>query len=131
MKNQAKCRLCRDVIESLALADIVTCSCGEITIWGGAYELRSNAKDYKNFLRISESGQEVEVKYHEKPEESNTAHEEQESISIKDLMYSLEASIKAIENLPDHAKNSSVTHYDMLSLMIVINELFKRSFPCG
>lgn len=35
IRNRAKCRLCRDILESITPTECITCRCGEITIAGG------------------------------------------------------------------------------------------------
>lgn len=42
IKNQAKCLLCGDMIESKSRHDFVTCSCGSLSVDGGKlYLIRS------------------------------------------------------------------------------------------
>lgn len=43
------------------------------------------------------------------------------------LLEILEEMIKSFENLPQHAMGAPITHYDYLSLMFLIRELFKVS----
>jgi len=41
------------------------------------------------------------------------------------LLDILEEMIKTYEGLPEHAKSSPVTHYDHISLLLILRELFK------
>ena len=68
MKNRAKCRLCGDILESFHETDYVKCSCEEISIYGGRQSYKAAAKDFKNFLRIDDEGNEIEVKWIDKEE---------------------------------------------------------------
>jgi len=54
-KNKAQCKLCKTIIESKHRHDFVTCKCGEIFVDGGFDYLRSGAKDFINFIDLSES----------------------------------------------------------------------------
>lgn len=129
MRNRAKCKLCGDILESFTRDDYVLCSCEEIGIWGGEYGYYTHASNYTNFLRIDDNDREIAVHYKEEEDKSAPHAESKKQILTQELLYSLEASIRSIESLPDHAKYSSVTHADLLSLMIAIHELFKRIIP--
>jgi hypothetical protein len=54
-RNAARCLLCGDVIESKYRHDFVECSCGEIFVDGGKDYLRRGAKDFDNFIDMSET----------------------------------------------------------------------------
>ncbi len=43
--NKAKCRQCRDIIESKSRTKVVKCSCGAIFIEGGKYYLKRGFRD--------------------------------------------------------------------------------------
>jgi hypothetical protein len=129
MRNRAKCRLCGDILESFTQLDVVTCSCGEISIAGGNYELISWAKDYGNFLRVDESGVEMAVKYEEnhtgKPSEEEGAGNEK-PITLKELIDTLDAMVKGDEKLPDHALFAPITSCDLIRYMMVVRGIFTR-----
>ena len=61
MRNRAKCAECKTILESLAFGDVVTCTCGLQTIWGGTQALHSTSKDYTKFLRVDDEGGECPV----------------------------------------------------------------------
>lgn len=131
MRNRAKCKLCGDIIESLAFADIVSCSCDEITIWGGLQELRtvSRTPDYRNFLRIDESGNEIAVKYVDK--DAKEKGDEQpanppEQIATKEIIDTIEEMIKNDENLPQHVLFAPCTQADLIRYAIPILSVLKR-----
>lgn len=42
IRNQAKCLLCGDMIESKGRHDFVTCSCGSLSVDGGKWYLSRN-----------------------------------------------------------------------------------------
>ena len=131
MRNRAKCRVCKETVESLSRYDYVTCKCGEISICGGADELLAFSVDseFKHFLRVDEDGNEVVVHYHEKKEEKGNDDppaDNPESITTGELKDALDGMIKSYENLPQNALVQPVTHYDLLSLMILLAEIFKR-----
>lgn len=56
--NKAQCALCDDVIESTHRHDFVSCKCGEIFVDGGKAYLRRGAKNFLNFIDLSESHEE-------------------------------------------------------------------------
>lgn len=131
MKNRAKCRLCEKIVESLLDNDYQQCICGEIAIDGGESSFKAYAKNWDNFLRIDENGNEKEVKivdkFSEKKEEekplgtdcSEIRHSKEEIYQILDLM------IKDIERLPDWEVRKPVSQYDLMTLMILLRDYFK------
>lgn len=128
MRNRAKCRLCQGTVESLTQHDYVACKCGEIAIVGGPYELGTFAKDYKNFLRIDDDGNEKVVEYREKADKKagdEQPADEPKKVTYKELVEMLDSMIKSFENLPQNALVQPVTHYDLLSLMLVLSAIFK------
>jgi len=54
LHNRAQCLLCEDIIESTHRHDYVSCKCGEIAVDGGRSYLRRSAKNFLNFLDLSE-----------------------------------------------------------------------------
>ena len=52
--NRAKCLKCGDIIESRYRHDFVNCSCGEIFVDGGTDYCRGGAKEFGNFIDMSE-----------------------------------------------------------------------------
>jgi hypothetical protein len=129
MRNRAKCRLCSDIIESFHSSDYVSCKCGEIVVDGGdAY--RCYAKDFNNFLRIDDEGNEIvvtvkpsryELAAKDKPETTSL----ETRLSKKQLIDMLRSQIDNIEKLPPNAMTSPVTHYDLASSLMVVLSIFE------
>lgn len=111
MKNKAKCKLCQSIIESMNETHYVTCSCGEISVDGGE-SMRCAARNFDNFLRIDDEGNEVVVQVKEKYCKS-------------DLINMLESFIEKIEQMPPNALYSSVNHYDLLTSLNLIHMILK------
>lgn len=125
-RNRAKCRLCGDVIESFHSTDYIMCKCGEISVADGS-ALRCGARDYNNFIRIDDNDCEIPVKV----KDTNTTYEpidKPKSLTKSDLMYMLKEMITHYEGLPQHAMTAPVTHYDMLSVLMLMSALFKDEF---
>lgn len=149
MRNRAKCKICRQIIESKTVHDYVTCPCGEISIDGGPGYLRCIAKDFYNFLRIDEDDNEIEVRLYDKksieekkypkivvklaPKNQEEPQEEQQeeqkepqnALTKDEIMVLFDEMIGYIETMSDTAKLTSITHYDQLSLMLLLRSLFK------
>lgn len=115
MRNRAKCRLCQSIIESFHKEDYVACKCGEISISGGVYQYDCGAKDFQNFLRIDDDGNEIVVKVEQNAKPKN------DKPSKKDLLDSLDHMIESIERLPDNAKAHPINHYDLASALILLS----------
>ncbi len=112
MRNIAKCKLCESVIESVHASDYVYCKCGEIAVDGGD-SLRCSAKDWKNFLRVDDEGNEIVVKVEEnKPDK-------------KQLIDMLDEMIKSYENLPQHVLYQPITHADLASSLLLISAILR------
>ncbi len=123
MRNRAKCKKCGDVIESYHENDYVSCNCDEISIAGGTTSLKAAAKEWKNFLRVDDLGNEiiVEVKNIEKEEEIYTPSRPNK----KELINMLDEMIKKIEDLPPLAMSTPINHYDMASFMLLISSILQ------
>lgn len=133
MKNRAKCNLCKDIIQSFHATDLVSCRCGEISIDGGNYQYKCFAKDFANFLRVDDLGNEILVKLQSQETENKFERVLEDSESIgkhrpdkKELLKLLEVMIENIESLPSQAMQTYVNHYDLCSALILISELFKE-----
>lgn len=124
MRNRAKCKLCNSIIESFTLYDYVICACEEISISGGAYELNCSAKDFANFVRVDDQGNELTVTVVEKKDNdispSNT-------LNKKELIDMLEEMVKSIEHLPQEAMTSSINHYDFASALLLIISILRST----
>jgi hypothetical protein len=125
MKNRAKCKLCKDVLESFHTYDYVTCKCGEISISGGNERLECSSKDWKNFLRVDDEGNEIVVKVKDEPQEIKE-HEEKIMMTRLEKVEMLEQMLKNIEKLPKHAMDLPINHYDFYSYMAVVLSILKE-----
>lgn len=139
MKNKAKCKQCLSIIESFHETDYVTCKCGEISVYGGNIALYSSARDYTNFLRVDDEGNEIVVKFMDKEVQGiaqqiadkiyteNQQHEATKSldtVSYQSSYHRAQAALEGLKllvaqrnNLPQQAMSSYVTHYDFYSAL--------------
>ncbi len=122
MKNRAKCKLCLDIIESFHRHDFVRCKCGEISVDGGLDYFRCGAGDWRNFLRVDDEGNEIEIKVQEKDEP--VKEEPKAKPSKIELMKTLEEMVKTFNELPQEAMTSPINHYDFSSLLSVLLVMF-------
>lgn len=118
MKNRAKCKKCNSIIESLHRTDYQICICNEISVYGGPDLMQCGAVDWSNFVRIDDLGNEICVKVDEKPLEKHIE-------SKSDLLKVVDDLVKTIENLPAKALNSPITHYDYLSLLMLLSKVLR------
>lgn len=123
MKNRAKCKLCNDILESFHAYDYVTCKCGEISISGGNDRFECSAKDWKNFMRVDEDGNEIMVKVVDEAQEPEP--DEFPKMNREQKIQMLEAMVRTLENLPNSAMDCYITHYDLYSFMLVVVEILK------
>lgn|SRR6185295_4891498 len=117
MKNRAKCKLCKSIIESFHDTDYVRCSCGEIYVDGGN-AFRCGATDWDNFLRVDEKGNEIAIKVEKNISSKPTKH---------DLLKMLDEMITSYEGLPPQAMINPITHYDFLSALLLLSSILKGS----
>lgn len=123
MRNRAKCKLCEDIIESCHQSDYVSCRCDEISIAGGTVFYHCSAKDWNHFMRIDDEGNEIMIKVKEidhKPAEIHSLRPNK-----KELIKMLEEMKDTIDNLPQNAMSQPITHYDHLSLIILVLSIFR------
>lgn len=121
MRNRAKCKLCHSIIESYTILDYVSCKCDEISIWGGKINLHCEAKDWNNFLRIDDEGNEIIVSVKAKDDDTAPLGKQKKEM----LIAMLDEMIKNVEGLPSEAMLAPVTHYDYLSLMLLLSSILK------
>lgn len=132
MRNRAKCKLCKAIIESFEKSDIVTCNCGHITIEGGDEFFGAYAVNFQNFLRIDDNGNEIIVEYKERIDKPIEVKESPQNVqdpsqpTKKELIDMLEGIIKSIERLPDHAMNLPINHYDFYSFAALVLSILRR-----
>ena len=76
--------------------------------------------NWSNFMRVDDFGNEILVKV--KGEEESV---EQEYKQCKaDLLKILQGTIDSIEAMPSNAMSQPITHYDMLSMLLLMSSLF-------
>ena len=126
MRNRAKCKLCKSIIESFHRHDYVSCGCGEISISGGNEVLECSSKDWKNFLRVDDLGNEIVVKVESKMESQDSIDSiiPEKKLSKEDLLKELSTMIENIEKLPTNAMSMPITHYDFLSSLLLLKLFF-------
>lgn len=117
MRNRAKCKLCNEILESFHSHDHVICSCGEISIDGGQQSFKCSAKDFTNFIRVDDEGKEHPVRF-ENPENPQS---EENTTPWSQLNFMIEN----IERLPDSVMPHPISHYDFLSILLVLRELVR------
>lgn len=128
MRNRAKCKLCKTIIESAWTLDYVTCACGEIAVSGGDQKYECFANDLSNIIRVDDMGNEIIPQIVDKELSDIYLLMKEKKLpkpTKKDLIHELGLMIKNIENLPDHAKSTSVTHFDLCSALILISLIFE------
>jgi hypothetical protein len=121
MTNRAKCKLCGDILESLHRHDYVTCKCGEIFIDGGNDLLRCGAKDFANFLRLDDEGNEIVVKVIDTPEDT----EDNASIEPhkEDPLVSLEMFRDYCKKVPG---SLPATHSDLAAVLSLLCSALRK-----
>lgn len=126
MKNKAKCKLCSSIIESYHSTDYVMCKCGEIIVDGGE-SMKCGAKNWDNFLRVDDEGNEIIVKVEDLNDKDDVKplYNENEKPSKKELIGMLDEMINNIEMLPDNAKLTGINHYDYCALMMLLSQILK------
>lgn len=133
MRNRAKCKLCSSIIESFHSTDYVICKCGHIAVDGGD-ALRCSAKDWTNFLRVDDEGNEIVVKIsdyskYDKSDMEPFPQEHEYSTNSKptkkQLIDMLDDMRKGIEDLPQGAMSTPINHYDFCSLMLLISSILR------
>jgi len=89
---------------------------------GGA-ALQCAAKDWNNFRRVDDMGNELAVKVTEtsdvKPLDIQTKPNRKELLEMLDEM------IKSYDRLPEHAMHAPITHYDFVSALLLVSSIFK------
>jgi hypothetical protein len=115
MRNIAKCKLCESIVESTHEKDYVTCKCGEISVDGGEL-MRCAAKNFTNFIRVDDEGNEIVVKVIDSPKPTK-----------EELINYLDEMRKSIEQLPTNALLTPVTQYDLAAALLLIHSIFKAN----
>lgn len=128
MRNRAKCKICNEIIESLAIVDYVSCKCAEITIWGGDQTYKAAAKDWNNFLRVDDEGKECPVKIVDKLPNDPINKTDVNPLDISpltkaDKLKALDDMIASYESLPAHAMSQPASNYEILSVLLLVKSL--------
>lgn len=121
MKNRAKCKLCKSIIESFHDTDYVECKCGEISVYGGP-KLQCGAKDWSNFARVDDLGNEIDVKVKEDVKPLDIPAHKPSKAELLDLLDNM---IERIEELPANAMSMPITHYDFCSSLILLASILR------
>ena len=124
MKNKAKCKLCKSVIESFFADDYIECKCGEIALHGGM-AMKCSAKSWDNFIRVQEDGKEVPIKVKNSDKPEIYPEENLNKPTKNELLTHLRILAENIEQLPQNVMTLPVTHYDFLSLILVLEAIFR------
>lgn len=128
MRNRAKCKLCNEVIESFHRGDYVTCKCDEIAVCGGAEKLEVFAKNWSNFIRLDDEGNEIVIQLEENQISDKSQSTNDMLISSQeDAIKMLEEFCQKIDALPSHARLESVTHADLSSVLKVVIDALRSS----
>ncbi len=132
MRNRAKCKICKEILESFHEFDYVKCKCDEISISGGNIRYECAAKNWDNFLRIDDAGNEIKIKIKEEKEDdglgkttSKVIENKNPKPSKRDYVEMINKMIEDIENLPQQAMLTPINHYDFCSLLLLLSEIFK------
>ncbi len=126
MRNRAKCKLCKDVIESKNEYDHVTCKCGEIELDGGIIGMWCSASDWNNFVRVDDENNEIVISVVEKEHVKQLDMQTKTKPSKKELVEILDRMIENIEELPKQAMQTYINHYDFCSALILIASILKE-----
>lgn len=126
MRNRAKCKLCKSIIESFSPLDYVSCKCGEIGIEGGNMQFKAVAKDFKNFLRVDDEGNEIVVTVKE-ADDVKPLYTEDKKPTRDDLLVMLDDIINNIERLPPVAMSTPITHYDHYSALLLLSSILRAT----
>lgn len=134
MRNRAKCKECGDVIESFMQNDYACCSCGNIAVNHGP-ALFCSARDWSKFLRVSDTGDTIEVVYKERdaePQQDSQVQGNQQpdndfthKPTREEIIGMLDDMINSYHHLPQQAMIAPITHADQLSLLMLVSSLFK------
>jgi hypothetical protein len=131
MRNRAKCKLCLDIIESKDVHEYVSCSCKQISIDGGDEYLRCSARDWNNFIRITDDGSEIPVKFedsnNQKDSKQTKENVENQRMSRSELMNHLADHIRHSESLPPHVRQSFCTYMDLEAITSILYAILKET----
>ena len=118
MRNRAKCKLCNEIIESTMRNDYVSCKCGEIAVDGGQEYSHCAAKNWPNFLRIDDSGNEIEIKVVEKSE--TPASIPQAKLTRQECIELIKDQIRICDLDNAERARQPLTNYDLGSVLYLL-----------
>lgn len=121
MKNRAKCKKCKSIIESFHSTDYVVCSCGEIAVDGGD-SMRCFSNSWDNFVRVDDEGNEIVP---EIIDDFIPVEERRSKPSKKELLEMLDSLITSYEKLPSSALSSPASNSDLHSALLILSSLIK------
>lgn len=124
MFYSAKCRLCNTIIKSIE-NDYITCKCGEISLDMTTNKLKLIAREWENFLKVDENGNEIVVKVEESVSSAKPLPEGNSRPSKEELLGMLNMMIKNLEELPPQGLSTYVTNYDLLSVLLLFAAVFR------
>ena len=128
MRNIAKCRKCGSIIESFHSTDYVICKCDEISVDGGE-AMYCGAKDWANFVRVDDQGNEIVPKIKDAKEPLHTALaadiSKEFEVSKGELLMELDRLISRYEQLPQNAMLQPVSHYDLAAALILLSSILR------
>lgn len=125
MRNRAKCKLCKEILQSFHLYDFVHCKCGEISISGGESQYQCAAKNWENFLRLDDNDNEIGVKVKDEKKQEPIKEEIGHKMNRKQLLEMFESMLKNIEELPKYVMQTPVNHYDFYTYLSAILVILK------
>lgn len=120
----AKCRLCNVIINAIE-NDYITCKCGEISLDMTNKKLKLIAREWENFLRVDENGNEIVVKVEESVSSAKPLPEGISRPNKDELLGMLNMMIKNLEDLPPQGLSTYVTNYDLLSVLLLFAAIFR------
>ena len=129
MKNRAKCKKCKSIIESFAELDYISCKCGEISIAGGSQSFKVFANDFSNFLRVDDEGNEIVVQVKENSIKKDEEVQDKK-ITREDILSQIDYLIKSYEGLPAHALTAPTTHADLYSVLLLLSASLRLDLDC-
>ena len=126
-RNTAKCKLCNQIIESYHSNDYCLCSCGEIYVDGGPFGMRCGARNWENFVRVDENGNEVIPKIVDPTDASivaDTTNGVKVGLTFDDALEQLKHLETVYKDLPQQVLYSSLSHSDMSSVLTLLVRVF-------
>jgi len=121
MRNRAKCRKCGSVIESFHPTDFILCKCEEIAVDGGE-ALRCYARDWGNFLRVDDEGNEIVPTIRNI---DNPSDEEPHYNDNSEALEALKLMIDSYLKLPQEVMMHPATNADFCNVMMIVYQALR------